>query len=132
MQMGAAPTVKAFKGEDAFTSAILTVTEDRPTRVAFSKGHGEAAIDSADRDRGYADAKQLLEHDNLTVSSLDSLGKDAIPTDADVVIVAGPRTAFLEPEAGALQKHLANGGRGADPSRSGPPRTRARRRPTSA
>ena len=111
MQMGAAPTVKAFKGEDAFTSAILTVTEDKPTRVAFSKGHGEAAIDSGDRDRGYADAKQLLEHDNLTVTTFDSLGKDAIPTDADVVIVAGPRTAFLQPEAGALQKYLANGGR---------------------
>jgi ABC-type uncharacterized transport system involved in gliding motility auxiliary subunit len=111
MQMGAAPTVKAFKGEDAFTSAILTVTEDKPTRVAFSKGHGEAAIDSGDRDRGYADAKTLLEHDNLTVSSFDSLGKDAIPTDADVVIVAGPKTAFLAPEAGALQKYLANGGK---------------------
>lgn len=111
MQMGAAPTVKAFKGEEAFTSAILTVTEDRPTRVYFSKGHGEAPIDSAERGRGYADAKLLLEHDNLTVSTWDSLGKDAIPQDADVLIVAGPRTAFLEPEAAALQKHLANGGR---------------------
>ena len=111
MGMGGAPTVKAFKGEDAFTSAILSVTEDRPTRVAFSKGHGEASVDSAERGRGYADAKQLLERENLTVSTWDSLGKDSIPSDADVLIVAGPRTAFLEPEAGALQKHLAAGGR---------------------
>ena len=111
MGTGGAPTVKAFKGEDAFTSAILSVTEDRPTRVAFSKGHGEASVDSAERGRGYADAKQLLERENLTVSTWDSLGKDTIPSDADVLIVAGPRTAFLEPEAGALQKHLAAGGR---------------------
>jgi ABC-type uncharacterized transport system involved in gliding motility auxiliary subunit len=110
MGMGAAPTVKAFKGEDAFTSAILSVTEDRPTRVAFSTGHGEAPLDSGERGRGYADAKQLLERENLTVSTWDALGKDALP-DADVLIVAGPRTAFLEPEAGALLKHLAGGGR---------------------
>ena len=32
------------------------------------------------------------------------------PRQADVLIVAGPRTAFLEPEAGALEKHLAAAG----------------------
>ena len=111
MGMGASPSIKAFKGEEAFTSAILSVTEDRPVHVYFSKGHGEAALDSGERGRGYADAKQLLEHDNLIVATWDSLGKDAIPADADVLIVAGPRTAFLEPEAGALRKHLAGGGR---------------------
>ena len=111
MGMGGAPTIKAFKGEEAFTSAILSVTEDRPVHVYFSKGHGEAPLDSGERGRGYADAKQLLERDNLTVSTWDSLGKDAIPADADVLVVAGPRTAFLEPEAGALLKHLASGGR---------------------
>jgi hypothetical protein len=45
------------------------------------------------------------------VSSWDSLGKADIPADTDVLIIAGPRAAFLEPEATALQKHLANGGR---------------------
>ena len=108
---GGAPTIKAFKGEEAFTSAILTVTEARASHVYFSKGHGEAAIDSSERGRGYGDAKQLLERDNMTVGTWDALGKDALPPDADVLIVAGPRTPFLEPEAGALEKHLAAGGR---------------------
>ncbi len=109
MGMGA-PTVKAFKGEEAFTSAILAVTENRQPKVYFTKGHGEAAPDSAERGRGYAEAKQLLERDNMTVGTWDSLGKADLPSDADVVVVAGPRTAFLEPEAGALQKHLSAGG----------------------
>lgn len=111
MGMGGAPAMKAFKGEEAFTSAILSVTEDRPLRVYFSKGHGEAAIDSAERGKGYAEAQQLLERDNLTVAAWDSLGKDDLPSDADVLIVAGPRSAFLEPEVGALERHLASGGR---------------------
>jgi ABC-type uncharacterized transport system involved in gliding motility auxiliary subunit len=107
---GGAPTVKAFKGEEAFTSAILSVTEARQPKVYFTKGHGEAAIDSSERLRGFADAKQLLERSNMTVDTWDSLGKDNLPADADLIVVAGPRTAFLEPEAGALEKHLARGG----------------------
>ena len=60
--------------------------------------------------RGYADAKQILERSNMTVGTWDSLGKDNLPADADLIIVGGPRTAFLEPEAGALEKYLAAGG----------------------
>jgi ABC-type uncharacterized transport system involved in gliding motility auxiliary subunit len=111
MQTGrGAPEMKAFKGEEAFTSAILAVTEDRTPHVYFSSGHGEASLDSSERGRGLAEAKQLLERDNLSVAKWESLGKDAIPADADVLVVAGPRTAFLEPEAGALEKYLAAGG----------------------
>jgi len=108
--MGGAPSVKAFKAEEAFTSAILSVTEQRQPKVYFSKGHGEGAIDSGERGRGFVDAKQVLERSNMTVGTWDSLGKDGLPADADLVVVAGPRSAFLEPEAGALEKYLAGGG----------------------
>jgi ABC-type uncharacterized transport system involved in gliding motility auxiliary subunit len=110
-EMGGTPGVKAFKAEEAFTSAILSVTEAKQPKVYFSKGHGESAIDSGERGRGYAQAKQILERSNMTVGTWDALGKDDLPADADLVIVAGPRTAFLEPEAGALEKFLAGGGR---------------------
>ena len=111
MQMGrGAPELKAFKGEEAFTSAILAVTEDRTPHVYFSSGHGEASLEPTERGRGLAEAKQLLERDNLSVAKWESFGKDAIPADADAIVVAGPRTAFLEPEAGALDKYLAAGG----------------------
>ena len=111
MQTGrGAPEMKAFKGEEAFTSALLAVTEDKTPHVYFSSGHGEASLESAERGRGLSDAKQLLERDNLSVAKWESLGKDAIPADADAVIVAGPRTAFLPPEADALAKYVAAGG----------------------
>ncbi len=109
--MGGAPAVKAFKGEEAFTSAILSVTESRQPKVVFSKGHDEQSLDSAERGRGYAEVKQMLERDNMTVATWDSLGKGGLPADADVVVVAGPRLAFLAPEAEALEKYLAGGGR---------------------
>lgn len=109
--MGGAPGIKAFKGEEAFTSALLSVTESRQPKIVFSKGHDEQSLDSAERGRGYAEVKQLLERDNMTVATWDSLGKGGLPADADVVVVAGPRLAFLAPEADALEKYLAGGGR---------------------
>ena len=109
--MGGAPPIKAFKGEEAFTSAILEVTENKVTKVYFTAGHGEPALDSSERGRGFADAKQALERQNRTVSAWSSLGKGDLPADANVVVVAGPRTAFLEPETAALAKYLAGGGR---------------------
>ena len=109
--MGGAPPIKAFKGEEAFTSAILEVTENKVTKVYFTAGHGEPALESGERGRGFADAKQALERQNRTVSAWSSLGKGDLPADANVVVVAGPRTAFLEPETAALAKYLAGGGR---------------------
>jgi ABC-type uncharacterized transport system involved in gliding motility auxiliary subunit len=111
MQMGAAPQIKSFKGEEAFTSAILDVTESRVRKVYFSSGHGEPALDSSERGRGFSQAKQLLERSDLAVASWGSLGKDTVPADADVIVVAGPRAAFLEPEVGALTEYAARGGR---------------------
>jgi gliding motility-associatede transport system auxiliary component len=109
--MGGTPEMKAFKGEQAFTSAILEVTESKVPKVYLTAGHGEPALDSFERGRGYSEAKQLLERDNVTVASWDSLGKGEVPADASAVVVAGPRTAFLGPETAALQKYLAGGGR---------------------
>jgi ABC-type uncharacterized transport system involved in gliding motility auxiliary subunit len=110
-QTGGAATIKAFKGEQAFTSAILEVTESKNAKVYFTAGHGEPTLEGTERGRGYSDAKQQLERDNVAVASWDSLGKGEVPKDAAAVIVAGPRTAFLEPETAALQKFLAGGGR---------------------
>ena len=108
---GGPQEIKAFRGEEAFTSAILEVTENRVPKIYFTSGHGEPAIDSGERGRGLADVRQALEQQNRKVAAWDSLGKGNLPADADVVVVAGPRTAFLEPESAALAKYLAGGGR---------------------
>ena len=110
-QMGAAPQIRSFKGEEAFTSAVLDVTEKHVSKIYFSSGHGEAKVDSQERGRGFGQARQLLERENLSVASWDSLGKGSIPADATVVVVAGPRAAFLEPEAAALKSYAEGGGR---------------------
>jgi ABC-type uncharacterized transport system involved in gliding motility auxiliary subunit len=122
-QFGGPAEVKAFKGEEQFTSALLAVTEEQAAKIYFTAGHGEVSTDSRERGRGFAEAKQLLERDNLSVGVWNCLGKSDLPPDAGAIIVAGPRTGFLEPETGALDKYLAGGGHVlvmADPVLPGP------------
>lgn len=111
VQQGAAPQIRTFKGEEAFTSAILDVTEKTVSKIYFSTGHGEPKLDSQERGQGFDQLKQLLERANLSVAAWSSLGKDTLPGDASVIVVAGPKAAFLPPEIGALQKYADGGGR---------------------
>ncbi len=45
MQMGQAPQMTGFKGEQLFTGAILQLSEGRKPKVLFTTGHGERSLD---------------------------------------------------------------------------------------
>jgi ABC-type uncharacterized transport system involved in gliding motility auxiliary subunit len=47
----------------------------------------------------------------LSVESLVLVQAKEVPADATVVVIAGPRTDFLQPEIDALQQYLAKGGK---------------------
>jgi ABC-type uncharacterized transport system involved in gliding motility auxiliary subunit len=107
---GQGSSLKSFKGEQAFTSAILAVTSAKSPKIYFTAGHGERSPSDAG-ESGFSDVRDLLAKDNDTVDTWDSLGKAEVPKDADLVVVAGPRTALLAPERDALDKYLGGGGR---------------------
>jgi ABC-2 type transport system permease protein len=109
-QMGGEPTMKAFKGEQEFTAALLTVTQEKSPKVVFTKGHGERPIVGRVRE-GYERVVDLLKQDNCSVSEWDSLEAQKVPEGTDLVVVAGPRTGFTFPESDAIKDYLAAGGR---------------------
>ena len=43
--LGGEPRVKSFKGEDAFTSAIISVTRGTKPLAWFTSGHGEKSVE---------------------------------------------------------------------------------------
>jgi ABC-type uncharacterized transport system involved in gliding motility auxiliary subunit len=110
MEMGQAPSVKGFKGEQLFTGAILQLSEGRKPKVLFTTGHGERSLDSQAPD-GLGGIQQILGADNFDVEEWSSLGKAAIPPGTDLVVVAGPKSPFLNPELDALRVYLNDGGR---------------------
>ncbi|MGZ6989030.1 MAG: GldG family protein, partial [Thermoanaerobaculia bacterium] len=109
--MGGEPSVKSFHGEQEFTSAILSVTQAKAPKVLFTSGHGERKFDAARTAEGFSEVAESLKADNCTVEEWASLGAAAVPEGADLVIVAGPRTPFTEPERDVLKKYLDAGGR---------------------
>ena len=109
-QMGGEPALKAFKGEQEFTAAILTVTQEKSPKVVFTKGHGERPIEGRSRE-GLERVVEALKQDNCTVEEWDSLVDQKVPEKTDLVVVAGPRTGFTFPETDALKAYLADGGR---------------------
>jgi hypothetical protein len=96
----------SVEAEHAFTSAILEVTGAKQKKVYFLTGHGESDI--------YADydgARSGLRDNLFMVETLDLLQTPRIPSDAAVIIIAGPRRPFGIAELAVLDAYLADGGR---------------------
>ncbi|HJZ88134.1 MAG TPA: DUF4350 domain-containing protein [Polyangia bacterium] len=102
--------VRAFKGEGAFASAVLTVTEGTQTQICFVKGHGEGDPEGFD-EGGYASFAEELKRDNYQIKTLAALDKTGVPAACGVVVVGGPQRAWQKPEADALDRWLEGGGK---------------------
>lgn len=104
---------KDFKGESLITSAILNVSSDKQNRIYFLKGHGEMSVKSANGARGLSEYAAALASHNYKVEELDLSEVKDIPEDADMIIVAGAKSAFLPREIDVIRKYLLkDNGRG--------------------
>lgn len=110
-EMGGEPRVKAFKGEGMFLSAIQSVTDEASPKIYFLTGHGERDPEDFDQANGYSEIARYIKRDNITVAKWNLQEKQALPTDAGVIVIAGPRKAFSPMELDALERYLKNKGR---------------------
>lgn len=99
-----------FKGEEAFTEAILNVTQEKQTAVYFVTGHGERGFEDFDR-MGISGIANALKRDNFRVAPLDILSSKKVPDDCDVLIVAGPSKSYLTEELNIIRNYLENRGK---------------------
>ena len=110
MRAGGQSRVDAFKGEDAFTSALINVTQAASPLVWFTTGHGEKAADAEDP-LGLSSLKKYLEQQNVTVKPAALVDQAAIPSDVKLVVIAGPTRRFTDDEVIRLRVYLDGGGR---------------------
>jgi ABC-type uncharacterized transport system involved in gliding motility auxiliary subunit len=95
--------------EGSITSAILAVTRNRQKKVLFMSGHGEKVPSQATG--GYAEGAKALAGLGYEVGELVLSQVAAVPSDCDVLIVAGPEGPLLPEEEAALRSWLEGGGR---------------------
>jgi ABC-type uncharacterized transport system involved in gliding motility auxiliary subunit len=97
------------EAEQDLTNGLIKVVQGKQPKVYFVTGHGERDLSGSDG-AGYSGIAEQLKSDNFLTEPLVLLQQD-IPADAAVVVVAGPKSDFLEPEIGKLKAYLAKGGK---------------------
>src|SRR5205814_2615485 len=96
--------------EQDITNGIIKVVTGQQRKVYFIQGHGEKDATSSERD-GYNAIAGALGRENYTVDKVVLAQTGAVPDDAAVLVVAGPRTDFFPPEVDALKKYLDKAGK---------------------
>lgn len=124
---GQAPTVKAFKGEQAITSALLELTEDKQHKLYLLTGHGEPELTPEPAGRSEKESIKSLgtyiERQNIKAASLNLGETDKVPDDAGGILILGPKYDLSEREISILREYFDKKGRllvTLDPARSTP------------
>ena len=99
------------KAEEKLTNAIIKVGREKVFRIYFTKGHAEKSVGDQDRE-GLSVVKEELENRGYEVKELLLLETGRIPSDGDVLVIAGPEKSFLQQETSLIAAYLKAGGRG--------------------
>ncbi|MFN8544019.1 MAG: DUF4350 domain-containing protein [Candidatus Binatia bacterium] len=95
--------------EESITNGIIRVAGATKKVVYFTEGDGEA--DTTDQEeKGYSAARLALEQENYEVKTLLLPPVEAIPDDANVIVIAGPARALPDNALKALDTYLRRGG----------------------
>ena len=101
----------SFRGEQAFSSAMQSVTQASRPVVYFLTGHGERNIEDYDRNAGYSVVARAMRQDNMEVRPLFLAGEKGVPDDCSVLVIAGPDRKLSSAELESLKHYLARSGR---------------------
>jgi len=93
----------SFDGEGAITSAIDYVVSEELPQIYILEGHGEADLP--------ASFQEQIEKENMETSALSLLTVDAIPEDADCVMIYAPASDISQEEKELLAGYAAEGGK---------------------
>ena len=101
-----------FKGELMFTSKIYSVATGRRTVAYYLHENGEHADVGDPSLDGYGKFFAMLRNENnFDVRPLRIVGTNEIPTDCQLLIIAGPITPLAASELDRIQAYLVQGGR---------------------
>jgi ABC-type uncharacterized transport system involved in gliding motility auxiliary subunit len=99
-------TIVAFKGEQALTSALISLTKDRSEKIYFLQGHGEMGLNQVDLERGLSELKIRLLQNHFQVAELDLSMHTSVPDDADLLIIPSPQGALLAQEQDKIRRYM--------------------------
>jgi len=102
----------SFRGEMLFTTAIFNLANPRHFKIGFLQGHGEHDPEKATNPHGYAKFAEILkEKTDAQLEKVYLLGTNEIPSDCQLLVIAGPRLPYNDQELAKIENFLKQGGR---------------------
>jgi hypothetical protein len=98
-----------FRGEQAFTAAILDVSSPGKKKVYFLTGHGELNPEDVDPVRGLSALRDELRARNFDVDRLELAASPKLPADAALLIAVAPQGRYTPAETEMLRQYLGPG-----------------------
>ncbi len=92
--------------EQDLTNALIKVLNPTERKVYFLGGHGEKDPENSDERVGYSGIADSLRRDNYQFAKLVLAQTNAIPDDATMLVIAGPKTDLLEQEVTIINEYL--------------------------
>lgn len=90
--------------ERRITNGLVQIGSDRQTKVYFLQGHGERPLEAGQG--GLSQATSNLKDESYAAAPLNLADTAAIPEDAAVIVVAGPKRPLLAEEVTRLKEYL--------------------------
>jgi len=97
--------------EEELTGAIIRALKSGDRNACFVSGSGERSIDDSNRS-GLSSMKEALEKNNYKTRTISLIEKPQVPSDCTILMVAGPRKDYTDPEVSGIKAYIENGGRG--------------------
>jgi ABC-type uncharacterized transport system involved in gliding motility auxiliary subunit len=95
--------------EEEITGAMIRAIKGGDRMVCFTGGYGEGDPGGADAN-GYADVNKLIEKNNYKTQTLQLVTSPTVPKECTVLVVGGPRRAYLQPAVDAIKTYVEGGG----------------------
>lgn len=92
-----------FAGEQEITGAITYVTSEKPPRLYMLTGHGEAELPPY--------IQTALKREHIQWDGLNLAALEAVPEDADLLLLHAPNRDILDKEREMLLHYMQQGGR---------------------
>lgn len=93
----------SFDGEGAITSAIDYAVSDDLPQIYVLEGHGETELPNI--------LSEQIEKDNMELNMFSLLNEDAIPEEADCILIYAPSSDISKEEQEILAEYVSNGGK---------------------
>jgi ABC-type uncharacterized transport system involved in gliding motility auxiliary subunit len=95
--------------EQELTGGLVRLLNPEKRAIYFLTGHGERSPDQGGQE-SYSTLKTTLESKNYSVATLNLLVENQIPTDAKVIVIAGPTKPLAQSEIDLLSAFQDKGG----------------------